>query len=95
MGIEGKVDEKSKAIVAIELVGRHAFGFYFRRELCVIQSNEGILAEYYVKDGEFVKGIPGIRPTISKDTLALGVVSADVHFRDLHHFLSTIFVFSN
>ncbi|MGO9567249.1 MAG: AAA family ATPase [Desulfomonilaceae bacterium] len=61
--------------------------FSIAYESCVLQDPGGITAEFQVGRGEFSKPIPGIKPRISADNLALRVVSGVEEFEPLWEFL--------
>ncbi|MGB6064527.1 MAG: AAA family ATPase [Desulfomonilaceae bacterium] len=61
--------------------------FSIAYESCVLQDPSGVTSEFQVGRGEFSKPIPGIKPRISADNLALRVVSGVEEFEPLWEFL--------
>jgi predicted ATPase len=62
--------------------------FYIAHERCAISGLLDQPAEFEVKEGEFVRGIPGLRPRIAPDRLVLFAASAAEEFRPLFDFIS-------
>jgi predicted ATPase len=59
-------------------------------ERCVIHGSEAGTTAYEVAQGRFVQEIPGIRPLLSADRLALSAASAAPEFRPVYEFLASI-----
>jgi predicted ATPase len=71
-------------------ISASAAGFKIARERCVVGIDTGPHHEFEVQDGEFTRAVPGIRPRIEPDRLALTVLSAAEEFRPVYDFLSGI-----
>ncbi len=71
-------------------ISASATGFKITRERCVVEPDTGLHHEFEVQDGEFTRAVPGIRPRIEPDRLALTVLSAVEEFRPVYDFLSGI-----
>lgn len=59
-------------------------------ERCLIHGSEAGTTAYEVTQGRFVQEIPGIRPLLSADRLALLAASAATEFRPVYEFLTSI-----
>ena len=64
--------------------------FEVARERCSVIRDDEILHEFEVQKGFFTREVPGIRPRIEPDRLALTVVSAVKEFRPVYDLLSRI-----
>jgi len=60
------------------------------RERCAVHETDGQKYEFEVKKGEFVREIPGIRPKISSNSLALFAASATEEFGPVYDFLTSM-----
>ena len=60
------------------------------RERCLVYKSDGEKYIFEVKEGRLSTSVPGIRPAISPDRLALTVVSATEEFRPVYDFLTTM-----
>jgi len=78
---------------SFEIAARPRESFRVKRERCRIQ---GPLAEevFEVQDGRFVHEIPGIRPKVARDRLALFAASATEEFRPVYDFLTAMRFYS-
>ncbi|MFH1010373.1 MAG: AAA family ATPase [bacterium] len=63
------------------------------RERCSVQSADGSHT-FEVQGGEFTTPVPGIRPAVSPERLALTVVSAIKEFQPVYNFLTTMRFYS-
>jgi predicted ATPase len=75
---------------AFDVAARPREAFSVARERCVVQPLMAPRHEFEVKDGRFVRQVPGIRARIEPDRLALTVVSAAEEFRPIYDFLAGI-----
>ena len=69
-------------------------GFAITHERCVIQGGETGRTAFEVVEGHFTQPIPGIRPQLSPDRLALFAASALEEFRPVYDFLTSIRFYS-
>jgi predicted ATPase len=83
----------STADYAFEILAEDS-DFAVARESCVIRDRNGGSSGFQVVNGKFVQEIPGIRPRISADRLALFAASALDEFRPLYDFLTSIRYYS-
>jgi predicted ATPase len=60
------------------------------REWCVVQPPTGAVHEFELRDGEFTREVPGIRPRIEPDRLALTILSGAEEFRPVYDFLTSM-----
>ena len=65
-------------------------GLTVNHERCVIHGSETVIAAFEVAQGRFIQEIPGIRPLLSADRLALLAASAATEFRPVYEFLTSI-----
>jgi len=75
---------------AFDIAARPREAFSIARERCVVQPFMQSRHEFEVKNGKFIREVPGIRPRIEPDRLALTVVSAAEEFRPVFDFLAGI-----
>lgn len=68
--------------------------FRVARERCIVKHIMGPQYEFEVRDGEFIKEIPGIRPKISMDRLSLFAASGIDEFRPVYDFLTSMRFYS-
>ena len=71
-----------------EIAARPREAFTIARERCLIQSPSGQRHEFEVANGQFKREVPGIRPRVEPDRLALTVLSALEEFRPVFDFLT-------
>lgn len=65
--------------------------FKITREKCVIHGLRALeMLEFDIEDGEFKTAPPGVEPRVSRDRLALTIVSAKPGFRPLYDFLTAM-----
>jgi predicted ATPase len=72
-----------------EVSGGEDGSFRIARERCFV-TRGGAVHGFSVADGKFEKEIPGIRPAVEPDRLALYVASATEEFREVYEFLTAI-----
>jgi predicted ATPase len=75
---------------AFEIAGEDDGSFRIARERCVVSHRDDPVYEFAVADGRFEQEIPGIRPAVEPDRLALYAASATEEFREVYHFLTRI-----
>ena len=68
--------------------------FRVARERCVVHSFFGTEHSFEVEGGVFKKEIPGIKPKLSPDRLALFAASATEEFRPVYDFLTSMRFYS-
>ena len=86
LGIE--LDEGQFADFSFEVAARPKGTFEVKQERCSVQSMLGSRHQYELESGKFKQEVPGIKPKIEPDRLALTVVSATEEFRPVYDFLS-------
>lgn len=77
-----------------EITRRHLDPFRVARERCTVRFSDRREAAFEIAEGEFLHPIPGIRPKMEPDRLALFAASATEEFRPVYDFLSTMGVYS-
>ena len=85
LGSEGRAD------FSFEIATNTSGAFFVKREKCVVTKGESESHCYEVVNGTFKKEVPGIRPKIKPDHLALTVISAVEEFSPVYDFLSDNF----
>ena len=75
---------------AFRIHGHRGEDFSVERERCAVHEANGEKYEFEVKKGEFVREIPGIRPKISANSLALFAASATEEFAPVYDFLTSM-----
>jgi predicted ATPase len=75
---------------AFDIAARPREAFSVARERCVVQPFMQSRHEFEVQNGQFRLEVPGIRPRIEPDRLALTVLSATEEFRPVFDFLADI-----
>jgi predicted ATPase len=79
---------------SFEIAARSQEQFRVARERCVVSQLFGPAHSFLVKDGEFQQPIPGLRPRVAPDRLALFAASATEEFRGVFDFLTRIRTYS-
>ncbi len=79
---------------AFEIAAKPTERFSIARERCVVSHFMGSDHRFEVRNGEFLKEIPGIRPKVSSDRLALFAASATHEFRPVYDFLTAMRFYS-
>jgi predicted ATPase len=64
--------------------------FSVASESCVVEGPVGKKSEYVVEQGQFKTSLPGIKPHISRDNLALRIISGVEEFQPLWRFLNSM-----
>lgn len=88
--------DESRAEYAFEIAAKPGEKFRVAREQCVVRPfmTGGQEHRFEIRDGEFIKEIPGIRPRVSPDRLALFAASATDEFRPVYDFLTAMQVYA-
>ena len=92
--LEMALDDDRLASYAFEIAAKPTERFRIARERCETQGFMENRHLFEVADGEFKKEIPGIRPKVSSDRLALFAASATEEFRPVYDFLTSIRFYS-
>jgi predicted ATPase len=94
--IKMKLDlgEGNSADYGFEIVTKKDRKFIVKKEECSIRNYPGRETGFKVEGGQFKKEIPGIKPRISENRLALYAASAVDEFRPLYDFLSSMRFYS-
>ena len=77
-----------------EIAAKPKEKFSVARERCVVQKLMGESHSFEIKDGRFTTEIPGIRPKVAPDRLALFAASATDEFRPVYDFLTSMRFYS-
>jgi len=64
--------------------------FRIARERCIVEPLMRERVEFEIREGKFVKEVPGIRPRLEPDRLALALLSGVEEFRPVYDFLTDI-----
>jgi predicted ATPase len=79
---------------AFEIAAKPKEKFSVARERCVVQKFMGQGHSFEIEDGKFTTEIPGIRPKVAPDRLALFAASATDEFRPVYDFLTSMRFYS-
>ncbi len=80
-----------QADYAFDIAASPGERFRIAHERCIVQPRMmGPSYQFEVRDGQFTQPVPGIRPRIEADRLALTVLSATEEFRPVYDFLTNI-----
>ncbi len=79
---------------SFEIAAKPREKFSVARERCVVQKVFGESHSFDVQDGKFTIEIPGIRPKVAPDRLALYAASATDEFRPVYDFLTSMRFYS-
>lgn len=79
---------------AFEIAAKPKEKFSVARERCVVEKLMGIRHAFEIEDGKFTTEIPGIRPKVAPDRLALFAASATEEFRPVYDFLTSMRFYS-
>ena len=88
------LDDGLSADYAFEIAAKPTERFSIARERCIIQRFMQSEHQFEVRNGEFTKEIPGIRPKVAADRLALFAASATEEFRPVYDFLTSMRFYS-
>ena len=81
--------DHGRAQYSFEIAARPKGGFSVKREKCeVVIGQKG--GAYEVREGEFIRPLPGVRAKLQADRLALRVVSDVDEFAPVYEFLATM-----
>lgn len=89
-----QISDSDYADYSFEIAAEREGGFHVARENCIVGSILGESATFSVEESAFVKEIPGIRPKLSPDRLALFAASATDEFRPVYDFLTSMRFYS-
>ena len=79
---------------AFEIAAKQGERFRVAKERCLVSDALGKTHRFSVVNGEFIEEIPGIRPRVAVDRLALYAASATEEFRQVYDFLSSMHFYS-
>lgn len=79
---------------SFEIAAKQGERFRVAKERCVVADAFGKTFRFSVANGEFLEEIPGIRPRVAPDRLALFAASATDEFRSVFDFLSSMRFYS-
>lgn len=79
---------------AFEIAAKPKEKFSVARERCVVETLMGKSHSFEIQDGKFTTEIPGIRPKVAPDRLALFAASATDEFRPVYDFLTSMRFYS-
>jgi predicted ATPase len=79
---------------AFEIAAKPTERFNVARERCVVEKLMGERHSFEIEDGKFTTEIPGIRPKVAPDRLALFAASATEEFRPVYDFLTSMRFYS-
>ena len=79
---------------AFEIAAKPKEKFSVARERCVVEKLMGNSHSFEIEDGKFTTEIPGIRPKVAPDRLALFAASATDEFRPVYDFLTSMRFYS-
>lgn len=82
------------AMYAFEISAKPGERFRIAREKCAVWENMAISNSFELVDGEWKTGIPGIRPRVTSDRLALTLLSGAEEFRPVYDFLTGMRLYS-
>jgi predicted ATPase len=83
-----------EADYAFEISRRSVERFRIVRERCTVRQPGGKSWQFEIAEGEFLHPIPGIRPKLEPDRLALFIASATEELRPVYDFLSAMRVYA-
>ncbi|MFP4029808.1 MAG: AAA family ATPase [Candidatus Brocadiia bacterium] len=92
--VDMALDADSSASYAFEIAAKPTERFRIARERCEVRSFMKDSQVFEVQDGRFKKEIPGIRPKVTTDRLALFAASATEEFRPVYDFLTSMRFYS-
>jgi len=88
------LDRETTADYSFEIAAKPHERFRVAKERCVVEHLLGKTYRFFVENGEFQEEIPGIRPKVSSDRLALFAASATEEFRPVYDFLTNMRFYS-
>lgn len=94
IGLSIDLGEEGQASYEFEIEAESDGGFRVSKERCEVRRLMSPTAVFETSNGEFVKSVPGIRPRLASDRLALVAVSALEDFASVFDFLTTMQFYS-
>ncbi len=94
MRLSIQISDSIHAQYAFVIAAKPREGFRVAREQCIVLRQNDGSDRFEVRDGKFVKEVPGLRPKIEPDRLALSVVSAAEEFRPVYDWLTSMRFYS-
>ena len=88
------LDDATKADYAFQIAAEPTERFRVARERCIVSQFMKGERTYEIRNGRFTTEIPGIRPKVSPDRLALFAASATDEFRPVYDFLTSMRFYS-
>jgi len=90
------LEHNMTADYSFEITAKPPEKFSIKSEKCSIQTffRQPQTTDFSVKEGKFIKAIPGIRPKVTPDRLALYAASAVDEFRPAYDFLTSMRYYS-
>ncbi len=89
-----RLDADTYADYAFEVAAKPRERFRVAHERCIVSHSAGPRHHFELADGSFTKSIPGIRPQVAPDRLALFAASATEEFRPVYDFLTAMHIYS-
>jgi len=88
------LSDELSANYAFEIAAKPNGKFSVARERCVVHKLMEQSHSFEIEDGKFTREIPGIRPKVAPDRLALFAASATDEFRPVYDFLTSMRFYS-
>jgi predicted ATPase len=88
------LDSETAADYSFEIAAKQKERFRVAKERCAITRLFGSTDSFSTERGVFQEGIPGLRPQVAPDRLALFAASATDEYRPLYDFLTSIRTYS-
>lgn len=88
------LSDELSADYVFEIAAKPNGKFSVARERCVVHKFMGQSHSFEIEDGKFTTEIPGIRPKVAPDRLALFAASATDEFRPVYDFLTSMRFYS-
>lgn len=88
------LSDELSADYAFEIAAKPKEKFSVAHERCIVQKFMGQRYFFEIEDGKFTAEIPGIRPKVAPDRLALFAASATDEFRPVYDFLTSMRFYS-
>lgn len=91
-----QLDSNTGAEYEFKIAAKPGQNFNVAYERCAVRHflDPDTDVEFEIKDGTFIKGIPGIKPKVASDRLALYAASATEEFRPIYDFLTSMRFYS-
>ena len=94
IGLSLDLGENGQADYSFEIGARQGGGFRVTKERCEVRRLMQPVAAFETESGRFVREVPGIRPRLSPDRLALVAVSGTEEFGPVFEFLTEMRFYS-